>query len=856
VLRLRIRGSDCTAVVDRDVWDGVMRRGLSHDDRPPSPPLTSPFDCSGLTPESSTCRSCHSQGATEYDFGHYNSASGNSIHASVGLGLPRWTFEGEYTISMYARFSNACSGGVDDECELLRFEPGNTIWSDSPSGLSSGPGFLGCYSDNFNDFDFGQNMQLHYAYGTGVGDVIPVSSLEECSIHCQEVGTTFFAMRGFGSGSAACACTDTFGRHGQLSDGNCDYTGAIGCKEPAYYGGPINTCGGYNRNTIYRLRAAAPISIRVRDGKIVYEDSDLVEYSTGQYSSRVLYMHRLNSVETEASNFNDGEFHHIIAQYRQNPTRYTLAVRSDGESGYAERTTERATEGETPHRSGEWWLNGHGNEQHAAASIHSVQVYRSDVADNLKVLDVTPDTSGACTCKYPPPPPPPPAPPLPPLLPPPPPPAPPFHAAVAGYERLGSDIDGEDRSDFSGSSVAISADGTVVAIGARNNDGVTGDYSGHVRVHAWDGTQWNQRGRDLDGEAGGDYSGYSVALSADGTVVAIGAPDNEPMWIPASWHPAGGYWLPVGHVRVYKWNGYWYRLGSDIDGEFENDRIGSAVALSADGTVLAIGGPYTSWGATQVDEYGHLTPTFYWAGHARVHVWDGTRWNKRGADLRGEARYEHKGYSVDLSADGTVIAIGSSQSWLDKTPKPGHVTVHKWNGAQWNQLTRITGEVVSDSFGRQSALSADGTVLAVGAPHNDGAGQQAGHVRVYAQNGAQWNKRGRDLDGESAGDLSGTAVALSADGAVVAIGAPDNDDEIGHVRVYAWNGAQWNKVGPDIDGSTSPYDEDESGYSVALSADGTILAVGHPMAEVDAPWPSLSTHQSGKVAVYTAVMHL
>jgi hypothetical protein len=182
--------------------------------------------------------------------------------------------------------------------------------------------------------------------------------------------------------------------------------------------------------------------------------------------------------------------------------------------------------------------------------------------------------------------------------------------------------------------------------------------------------------------------------------------------------------------------------------------------------------------------------------------------------------------------------------------------VHKWNGAQWNQLTRITGEVVSDSFGRQSALSADGTVLAVGAPHNDGAGQQAGHVRVYAQNGAQWNKRGRDLDGESAGDLSGTAVALSADGAVVAIGAPDNDDEIGHVRVYAWNGAQWNKVGPDIDGSTSPYDEDESGYSVALSADGTILAVGHPMAEVDAPWPSLSTHQSGKVAVYTAVMHL
>ena len=360
---------------------------------PPPLPLPPPFDCANLTPESSTCRSCQSQGATEYDFGHYNSASGNSMHASVSLGsaVAGSDFSGEYTISMYARFSNPCPGSSDNECELLRFEP---------TGASAAFQVIGCYSDRYSDPDFGQRMTYPRD-----PEVILVESIEECSIHCQEVGTKFFAMR-----SDACACTDTFGRHGQLSDSNCDYTGAIGCGQVAYHRGPTNSCGGYSRNTIYSTLAGAPLSIRVRDGKIVYEDTEQLRLPYAVYRKENTFDRRLNSVETAASNFHDGRFHHIIAQYRQNPTRLTLAVRSDGDPGYAETTTERATEGESPHRTGEWWLNGHGSDQHAAASIHSVQVYSGDVVDNLKALDVTPDTSGACTCA----PPPPPQPPLPP----------------------------------------------------------------------------------------------------------------------------------------------------------------------------------------------------------------------------------------------------------------------------------------------------------------------------------------------------------------------------------------------------------------------------------------------------------
>ena len=65
---------------------------------------------------------------------------------------------------------------------------------------------------------------------------------------------------------------------------------------------------------------------------------------------------------------------------------------------------------------------------------------------------------------------------------------------------MGSDIDGEAAGDKSGTSVSLSSDGTIVAIGADNNDG-NGSDAGNVRVYVWNGTNWVQRGSDIDGEA-------------------------------------------------------------------------------------------------------------------------------------------------------------------------------------------------------------------------------------------------------------------------------------------------------------------------------------------------------------------
>ena len=84
-------------------------------------------------------------------------------------------------------------------------------------------------------------------------------------------------------------------------------------------------------------------------------------------------------------------------------------------------------------------------------------------------------------------------------------------------------------------------------------------------------------------------------------------------------------------------------------------------------------------------------------------------------------------------------------------------------------------EAASDQSSYSISLSGDGSIVAIGARYNDGNGTSAGHVRIYENNSGTWTQIGSDIDGEAASDHSGTAVSLSGDGSIVAIGAYGND---------------------------------------------------------------------------------
>ena len=69
------------------------------------------------------------------------------------------------------------------------------------------------------------------------------------------------------------------------------------------------------------------------------------------------------------------------------------------------------------------------------------------------------------------------------------------------WSQLGIDLDGQ-SDDHVGWSVALSSDGTIVAVGAYNHDNTTDSNEGTVRVYKFDGSSWNRLGAEgeLDGE--------------------------------------------------------------------------------------------------------------------------------------------------------------------------------------------------------------------------------------------------------------------------------------------------------------------------------------------------------------------
>ena len=367
--------------------------------------------------------------------------------------------------------------------------------------------------------------------------------------------------------------------------------------------------------------------------------------------------------------------------------------------------------------------------------------------------------------------------------------------------QLGADIDGEAAGDLSGNAVSISADGSIVAIGARNNSG-NGTSAGHVRVYQYTAGAWVQLGADIDGEDAGDLSGYSVSISANGSTVAIGTPYN------------GVNDNNAGHVRIYKYaTGAWTQLGADIDGKAANDNSGCSVSMSADGVRVAIGA--SGSGGNGVS-----------AGQVRIYEYASGTWTQLGADINGEAAGDNCGYSVSLSADGSMVAIGAVNNDGNGN-NAGHVRIYKYTTGAWIQVgADIDGEAADDRSGISVSLSADGSTVSIGAIFNNGNGASAGHVRVFRYLAGSWTKLGADIDGEAADDYCGNAVSMSANGSIVAIGAYANDGNgafAGQVRVYQFTTSTWTQLGADIDAEAAG---DLCGYSVSVSANGSLVAIG------------------------------
>lgn len=358
-----------------------------------------------------------------------------------------------------------------------------------------------------------------------------------------------------------------------------------------------------------------------------------------------------------------------------------------------------------------------------------------------------------------------------------------------------------------GSALAISGDGNTLAVGAvgerSSATGVNGDANdvsaprrGAAYVFKRVAGKWSHE-TYFKGSAASSQFGASVALSSAGDRLAVGAPFEQ---LSAGSSPyAGAVYV---FARAPDASGPWVQEDHLSDTVLDNDRFGSALAMNAAGTTLAVGAPHA---ARTLSGPGGGTFYFSNAGSAYVFVRSGALWSKETylqplatpPVSAGMFQAIDFGASVALSANGDTLAVGAPNENSAATglggdatdttaPGAGAAFLFSRSAATWSQDVYVKAPNTRKmaGFGSAVALSADGRELAVGSPGESSAARGldgdaadtnapgAGALYVFARSAA-WSQRAYLKASTSQADSNaGRAVAVSADGATIAIGAP------------------------------------------------------------------------------------
>ena len=261
--------------------------------------------------------------------------------------------------------------------------------------------------------------------------------------------------------------------------------------------------------------------------------------------------------------------------------------------------------------------------------------------------------------------------------------------------------------------------------------------------------------------------------------------------------------------------------------EYGQTLTGAKVAVANNGNILAVGVA----ARRSRDGDPEAPPLRGKKGEVRVYSFDTLidQWVQLGQTLEGESLDDGFGASLAISTEGDVLTVGAFLFSYDTAYRAGQVRSWAFNSTHWNLLGQplIGGD--GDRFGASVSLSSDGKVLAVGAPENSDNGDKSGQVRYFAYRENKWNQLGVPLLGRAMNGYFGTAVALSADGFILAACAPGNTENgpgAGRTHVLKFDPLreEWGTQGDILRGDAGS----DFGASVALSQDGFTVAVGAP----------------------------
>mmetsp|Transcript_7796 Transcript_7796/g.11548 ORF Transcript_7796/g.11548 Transcript_7796/m.11548 type:complete len:1061 (+) Transcript_7796:217-3399(+) len=167
-------------------------------------------------------------------------------------------------------------------------------------------------------------------------------------------------------------------------------------------------------------------------------------------------------------------------------------------------------------------------------------------------------------------------------------------------------------------------------------------------------------------------------------------------------------------------------------------------------------------------------------------------------------------FRYEASGDASTIVLGKYKTDINQKyneTAPGIMSIMKYNSTErkWLESIQLQGNDASEKFGKGLATNADGSVVAIGTPSDDGF---FGNVKVvqFIQQLNEWQQFGQTFRGES-GHTLGKQVDMADDGSRIAISSPRSEVVKGSIKVFDMDAStqSWVQVGQTISGEMNDF---------------------------------------------------
>lgn len=328
-----------------------------------------------------------------------------------------------------------------------------------------------------------------------------------------------------------------------------------------------------------------------------------------------------------------------------------------------------------------------------------------------------------------------------------------------------------------------------------------------------------------------DRFGYSVDTNFDGSSFVVGSPFGKSEELRLL-----GIGTASGIVYIFDRNGNDFSQVGILTGEYSNvfdENFGFSVAMSGDGNTIVVGSPK--------DE----NPENVGLSSGQVYIFNrdpGPSFSQVGILSGSLAQtFSFYGWSVDLSEDGNTLVVGARRNPAINGTLAGLVYVYEKNNGQFEEIDLLDGgsnATLLDEFGYSVAISPDGNYIAAGAIFDEDTPNifdDFGLVYIFKRDNANFNQVGILTSPKLASiktnnDKFGYSVDISSNGDIVVVGALNDTSIIGGettglVYVFEKINDQYYPIQV-LEGKYSTESNDNFGYSVSISNDGSLIAVG------------------------------